>query len=102
LTSSRRAARSLRSQCPRHSPPLLVADSLARLEAAVGAASMAASRFAGSPKDWLIEVTCTSVAGGNAELTPKNTDADAATSIVFNGNARFVVGRDYVIRVDRK
>jgi hypothetical protein len=45
---------------------------------------------------------CTSVAGGNAELTPKNTDADAATSIVFNGNARFVVGRDYVIRVDRK
>jgi hypothetical protein len=60
------------------------------------------SNFGGSPAGWSIEVTCTEVSGGNSTLTPKNHDAGAASTIVFNGNARFVVGRDYVLRVDSK
>jgi hypothetical protein len=58
------------------------------------------SKYAGSPHAWEIEMTCTSIGGGNTTLTPKNQDTDAATTIVVNGNAFGVVGRDYVVKID--
>jgi hypothetical protein len=49
-----------------------------------------------------VTVTCTSVGGGNSTLTPKDRDLFIGTTIVFNGNAGFVAGQDYVITVRRK
>jgi hypothetical protein len=51
--------------------------------------------------DMEITVTCTAVGGGNSTLTPKDPDLYAASTIVFNGNAGFVVGQDYSIYVKR-
>ena len=52
--------------------------------------------------DMEITAACTGVGGGNSTLTPKDPDLYAGTTIVFNGNAGFVVGQDYVITVRRK
>lgn len=46
-----------------------------------------------------IEVTCTAVGGGNSTLTPRNPSLGFATTIVVNGNASFLVGKNYTVTV---
>jgi len=48
-----------------------------------------------------VTTVCTSVGGGNSTLTPKNPDIGFATTIVINGNASYIVGRDYLVTVEK-
>jgi hypothetical protein len=49
-----------------------------------------------------VTVVCTANAAGNCTLTPIDTDLYIGTTIVFNGNAGFVVGQTYALTIERR